>query len=122
MCLLPGPDVSIYCALPDTSVTWSNAQFGSKGVATFVAEENLSPDIQLRFISFAPNQEGGQPCANASATINNVPKTLDGLDITCAANIQGKNVSKLFLINVIGEKNCQCVCSFILPPLTYCLY
>ena len=105
ICLLPGTDVTIYCALPDSSVTWANAELGSEGTSTHAEKANLGPDIQLCFISVEHNQDRDQTCTNASATINNVPKTLDGFNVTCATNTKDTKVSKLFVISVIGKTN-----------------
>ena len=100
-CVFPGTDVSIYCALPDSTVTWSNAQFGMNWTSIFQKKAILGPDIHLWFIDVKSDAQ--QTCANSSAMIQNIPKSLDGLDITCRANTMVKTSSQVFLITVIGK-------------------
>ena len=112
-CLLSGSDIIIYCAVPDSSVVWSNADLGTRPISNNAEKEILGPDIQLCFISIENNEGTNPPCTNASAAINNVSKTLDKLDIVCATTeILGKVVSQLFTLRVIGKKNCQYVSGF----------
>ena len=98
--VLAGTDVSIYCALPDSTVTWSSAQFGVSATSIFQKKANLGPDIRLRFIGV--NYSTQPPCANASAMIQNISKSLDGLNITCRANNLAET-SHVFVITVIGK-------------------
>ena len=101
VCALPGTDVSIYCALPDSTVTWSNADFGVIIVSIIREKANLGPhDIRLCFIGI--NATTQPPCANASAMIQNISKSLDGLNITCMANNLART-SQVFVITVIGK-------------------
>ena len=100
VCVVAGTDVSIYCALPDSTVTWSSAQFGVSASSIFQKKANLGPDIDLCFIGV--NYNTLPTCANASALIQNIPKSLDGLNITCKANNLAKT-SQVFVITVIGK-------------------
>ena len=107
MCLYPETDVTVYCALPDSSVTWSSGENGVKIVSRHAEKEILCPDIQLCFISIDESYQGtSQHCVNASATINSVPKTLDGLEVACATSASEGKVSKTFVIGVIGKEDC----------------
>ena len=100
VCVVAGTDVSIYCALPDSTVSWSNAQFGLSITSVFQKKANLGPDIHLCFIDIKNNAQ--QLCANSSAMVQNVPKSFDGLDIACKASTL-VTTSKVFVITVIGK-------------------
>ena len=107
MCLYPGTDVTLYCALPDSSVTWSRDENEVKTVSPLAVKDTLYPDIQLCYISGVDSNQGNsQLCVNASATINSVPKTLDGFEVTCATNVKEGKMSKTFVIGVIGKEDC----------------
>ena len=119
VCLWPGDDVNIYCAVPDSSVTWSSTEFGVITTSTHQKKVTLGPDIQLCFIRFENTMQ--EICANASATITNIPQSLDGLDITCKANTKNTKFSKVFVINVIGKVNQHLCLHFQVAMFDNCL-
>ena len=100
VCVFPGTNVDIYCALPVSTVTWSNAKFGVNSTSVYEKKAILGPDINLCFIDIKSNAQ--EICANSSAIIQNFPKSLDGLDITCRANNLAKTL-QVFVITVIGK-------------------
>ena len=107
VCVFPGTNVSLYCALPESSIIWRNAEFGEKLISVDQTRANLGRHIQLYFVSVYYNQDTREMCTFSNATINNFPKSLDGLSITCEANApNSKNSLQVFMtISAIGKTN-----------------
>ena len=99
LCVLPGNDVRIYCAVPDSSVTWINLEYGTEATSNFKRDVEFGP-VNLHFIGL---EGSGNICANSSATVDNIQKPVDGLNVTCSTSTSGQS-SYLFEINVIGER------------------
>ena len=103
-CVMPGSDVRIYCAVPDSSVTWTNVEYGTEVISRYTSEVEFGPVFELNFIRFEnASTSTFDICANASATVNNIEKYLDGLNVTCSTAILNE-MSYFFEINVIGKQ------------------
>ena len=106
LCVLRGSDIIIYCAVPDSSVGWISSQFGTELLSLHNTKDQLGPDIQLKFVGVVESSVfTSDICVNASATVNNVKKSLDGLNLTCSNVSPQETVSYKFTIRVIGKKN-----------------
>ena len=103
VCLLPGKDVTLFCALPDAYVIWSSPDLGMQEIHGSSAFGMLGSKIQLEYNSFDANSM----CIRTRATIVDIDKTMNGLEITCATFLFApcrSIFSTTFTVNVIGKK------------------
>ena len=103
VCLWPGKDVTLNCELPDAYVIWSSPDLGMQETNSSIAYGVLGSNIQLEYDSF----DADSMCLRTRATILDINKTMNGLEITCAAFTypQCRSIfSATFIVNVIGKK------------------
>ena len=103
VCLLPGKDVTLNCELPYAYVIWSSPDLGMQEIHGSSAFGMLGSNIQLEYDSFDANSL----CIRTRATILDIDKTMNGLEITCATFLFAlcrSIFSTTFTVNVIGKK------------------
>ena len=107
VCLLPGKNVTLNCALPDIIIVWSNPDTGKQQpIHSGVCYADLGSDIHLQLDSFVYDLSTSYLCTRASATILNIARELNGLELTCSTIPHSQCLSifnSTFVISVIGK-------------------
>ena len=125
VCLLPGKNVTFNCALPDSIVVWSSPHLGMQGIHCFSPHGVLGSNIHLQYDSLDFNNK----CIRARATILDIDKTMNGLEVTCATPCTNYHqcsqlrLSTTFTVNVIGKKfwmNLFCNSLFLACEPAFC--
>ena len=106
VCLLPGKDVTIKCALPDSIAVWSSPHLGKQEIHSNMTNGVLGSAIELQHDSFELNLNTSYICTRARAIILNIEKELNGLELTCSTinHAECQSIfSSTFMVNVIGK-------------------
>ena len=106
VCLLPGKDVIFNCALPDSILVWSSLDNNKQQIHGGLPYGTLGSDIQLQLDSFVSDLNASFICARASATILNIARELNGLELTCSTTPYSQCLSiftSTIVISVIGK-------------------
>ena len=106
VCPLPGKDVTFNCVLPDNIVIWSSPHLGMQGILGSSPDGVvLGSNIYLQYISF----DFDNMCIRARATILDIDKTMNGLELTCATTSysQCRSIFSLHLRSMLLVRNCE---------------
>ena len=106
VCLLPGKNVIFNCALPDIIIVWSSPDNRKQQIHIGLPYGDLGSDIQLHLDSFVSDLDTSYICTRASATIVNVARELNGLELTCSTAPYSHCLSiftSTIVISVIGK-------------------
>ena len=91
------------CALPDAYANWSSPDLGMQQIPSSIPNRLLWSNIELEHDSL----HSDSMCIRTRATIVDIDKTMNGLEITCASLIYAhcrSSFSTTFTVNVIGKK------------------
>ena len=118
VCVLPGKDVTLNCALPDSILVWSSPELGQQEIHSSTPSGDLDFDVQLQLDNFVYDLNTSYICVRARATILDIDEALNELELTCSTTSydQCQSIfSSTFMISVIGEQfKWACTCSISL--------
>ena len=107
MCALPGKDVTLICALPDSVIIWSSPDIGQQEIHSSLSGADLGSDVHLQLDKFVYDLNTSYVCTTARAVILDIKKDLNGLQLTCSTTsypLCRSVFSSTFMMIVIGKQ------------------